>query len=333
MSFKKAEKSTSLLRLLMYAVSGAGKTYSALEIATGLAETIGGKIALIDTERGSASKYADRFEFDVCELEDRTVEGYVKVIGDAASAGYKVLIIDSLTHAWDELLELIDKLAKTKYAGNSFRAWAEGTPLQKKFLGAILDYPGHVICTARAKTEWVMETNDKGRAVPKKVGVGLEQRKGLEFEFDMIMEISQEHIATITKDRLNKYQDQMIEKPSRKMGIEMAKWLSEGKVIDRKPVEVKEEVKPVAKEQPRESAVYGIALEQIKGWLADGVLTEADIKAQVQFETKRTGMKLKDCDDKQIDSIMKKLLKFVEAKQSAFPESADSLLLEDNNAK
>lgn len=317
MGFVKASKLASLLRLLMYAVSGAGKTFTALELATGLASILNGKIALIDTERGSASKYADLFEFDVCELEDRTVEGYIAAINEAASAGYKILIIDSLTHAWDELLETIEKLAKTKYQGNSFRAWGEGTPLQKKFVSAILDYPGHVICTARAKTDWVMEQNDKGRAVPKKVGMGMEQRKGLEFEFDMIMEISQDHIATITKDRLNKYQDQMIEKPSRKMGIEMAKWLSEGKVAVK---EVKPEPTPATTVIKPSSPVYEIAVNEIKKFIEEKLLTDGDVKATVQLVTGRTGLKLKDCNDDQINDVMKRIIKFVQSKANPTTE-------------
>ena len=124
MQFTKATKSSVKLRLALFGPSGSGKTYTSLRMATGL----GGKIAVIDTERGSASKYADRFTFDVLELPTRTVDTYVEAIAAAETAGYEVLIIDSLSHAWQELLVEIDRLAKAKYRGNSLCAWSEGTP-------------------------------------------------------------------------------------------------------------------------------------------------------------------------------------------------------------
>src|SRR4051812_5781633 len=117
-SFKRASKHSVKLRAAVFGPSGSGKTFSCLRIATGL----GGPIAFIDSERGSASKYADRFEFDVCELTDKTIRGYSEKIREAGQAGYGVLVIDSLTHAWQELLESVDELAKTKYRGNTWSA-------------------------------------------------------------------------------------------------------------------------------------------------------------------------------------------------------------------
>ena len=98
MQFQKATKTKSKLRLAIFGPSGSGKTYSALRIAKGMSD----KIALIDTERGSASKYADRFEFDVLDLEQKNIDAYMKAIMAAQVAGYEVLIIDSLSHAWQD---------------------------------------------------------------------------------------------------------------------------------------------------------------------------------------------------------------------------------------
>ena len=149
--FKKAEKSKSLLRAAMFGPSGAGKTYSALAIATGIAAEIKSRIALIDTERGSAAKYADKFDFDTVDLTAPKLENYSQLFGEAAKAGYKVLVIDSLSHGWQELLEEIEALAKAKYGGNTFRAWGEGTPKHREFVDALLRFPGHVIATMRSK--------------------------------------------------------------------------------------------------------------------------------------------------------------------------------------
>jgi len=128
--FKKATKAQAKLRMAVFGPSGAGKTFTGLRVAKGLAGDTG-RVAVIDTERGSASKYSDRFDFDVLVLEDQTIEGYVEAITQADEAGYSVLLIDSLSHAWQTLREEVEKLAKAKNRGNTWSAWSEGTPLQR----------------------------------------------------------------------------------------------------------------------------------------------------------------------------------------------------------
>ncbi len=220
--YKRASKKESKIRLALFAPSGGGKTFSALRIAKG----IGGKVALIDTEKGSASKYADRFDFDVAEIEAPTIENYVQLIQGARN--YDVLIIDSLSHAWQELLIEIDRLTKTKYRGNSWSAWSEGTPKQKELVNAILSYPGHVIATMRVKTEWTTEVDGKGKTRPVRVGLSPEQGKGIEYEFDLLMEISEDHIGRVLKDRTGRCQDRLIKEPGEDFGQELIRWLEDG---------------------------------------------------------------------------------------------------------
>lgn len=223
--FSKATKKQSRLRAAIFGPAGAGKTYTSLAVAGGL----GKKIAVIDTERGSASKYADRFEFDVCELGGRSIDHYVEAINDAGS-NYDVLIIDSLTHAWQELLTEIDKLARAKYRGNTWSAWSEGTPRQRSLVDAMLCSPCHIIATMRTKTEWKVGENSRGKTTIDRVGLAPEQGKGIEYEFDLLMEISTEHIGHVIKDRTGKFQDLMIEKPGEKFGLQMKSWLEDGEV-------------------------------------------------------------------------------------------------------
>jgi len=222
--FKKATKSSRKLRMAVYGLSGGGKTYSSLAIATGL----GKKIAVIDTERHSSSLYSDRFDFDVCAVDNPEIDNYVKAIKEAGAAGYDVLIIDSLTHAWDELLTMIDKIASAKYRGNTWSAWQEGTPMQKKFVNAILDFPGHVIATIRSKTEWDTEKDKKsGKSRPIKVGLSPQQKSGLEYEFDLLGSIDIEHNLFIEKDRTGKFQDKIITKPGKEFGKELDAWFQD----------------------------------------------------------------------------------------------------------
>lgn len=233
--FKKATKEQSKLRLALFGVSGGGKTYSALRLATGL----GGSIALIDTEHGTASKYADRFDFDVCNLDKATINNVLMCIEKAK--GYDVLIIDSLTHAWLELLQEVEKVARAKFGGNTWSAWSEGTPKQMMLINAILDFPGHIIVTMRAETNWTTTVNDKGKVVPVRIGEAPKQGKSIEYEFDMLIQLSQDHMGLVLKDRTGKFQDQcfLIEES---FGKQLNEWLKEGKSspVDTKSIEEKD---------------------------------------------------------------------------------------------
>ena len=234
MAFKKATKEESKLRCAVFGPSGAGKTYTCLRIAKGM----GGNIACIDTERGSASKYANRFEFDVCELEDRTIDGYEKAIKEAGEAGYAILIIDSMSHAWQELLGEIERIAKAKYRGNTWSAWSEGTPKQRQLVDAILDYPGHVLATMRSKTEWSIESGNNGKTKPVRVGMAPEQGKGIEYEFDLLLELSVDHIGNVLKDRTGEFQDKLIDCPGEEFGEQLVTWLADGEPPAPKPPKV-----------------------------------------------------------------------------------------------
>lgn len=242
--FQKATKTKAKLRLAIYGIAGSGKTFSALRIATGF----GGKIALIDSERGSANKYADRFDFDIAELDSKDIESYTRTI--QLAKGYDILIIDSLSHAWQEVLEKVEKIAQTRFRGNTWSAWSVLTPQQRDFIDSILNYNGHVIATMRCKTEWAL-SQENGKSKPTRVGLAPEQGKNIEYEFDLLMEISPEHFAHVTKDRTGKYQDKIIEKPGEEFGKELKDWLNEGKEEIKKEENKKDSTKLVDADFPK----------------------------------------------------------------------------------
>lgn len=223
--FAPAEKQKAKLRLGIYGPSGAGKMLTALRLATGMDC---GKIALIDTEQGSASLYADRYTFDVLNLPKADIETYTEAIRVASKAGYPILIIDSLTHAWQNLLERVDQIAKSRYRGNKWSAWSEATPMHRSLVTALLTYSGHVIATMRTKTEWATNKGDDGKVRPTRIGLAPEQGKGIEYEFSLLMEITPEHVITVTKDRTGEFQDQAIEKPGEELGALLMEWLNSG---------------------------------------------------------------------------------------------------------
>lgn len=231
MSFVKATKKQSFLRMALIGASGSGKTYSCLKIAKALAEKEGHKVAFVDTERGSAAKYADEFDFDVLELESFSPQTYVDAIKDAQKAGYKVLVIDSLTHAWsgkDGALELVDRASKRSQSGNSFTAWREVTPQHNMLIDAILNYPGHVFATMRVKTEYVMEEDGRGKKVPKKIGLAPVQREGMEYEFDVVGTLDDQNYLAITKTRCKHLSGQVIHRPGEEIAETLHQWLRSG---------------------------------------------------------------------------------------------------------
>lgn len=269
--FEKAQKKQVKLRMAIYGPSGSGKTASALRIAHGM----GGKIALLDTEHYSASRYADGvydpngnffpFDFDVVQLDSPQIDMYVQVIQAAEAAGYATLIIDSLSHGWQELLMQIDKLTNTKYKGNSWQAWSEGTPLQKKLVGAITRSKMHVIATMRAKTEWETTKDERsGKTKPVRIGLAPEQGKGIEYEFDMLMEINDSHMATIIKDRSGKFQGAEILFPDENLGKQIAAWIGEGDTAFEYP-------EPKAEPEPSKPAQVSMETIQARAMLKDAL--------------------------------------------------------------
>ena len=249
--FTPATKAQAKLRAALTGPAGSGKTFTAMRLAAG----IGGRIAVIDTERGSASKYADRFAFDTHQLADRTIEGYLAALDAAAKGGYDVLIIDSLSHGWHELLQEVDRLAKARFNGNTWAAWSEGTPKQRRLIDALLDFPGHIIATMRSKTEWNQQTDEKtGRLRPVRIGLAPEQGKGIEYEFDLLLELSTDHVGRVIKDRTGKFQDRIIEKPDEAFGRELAAWLAEGVPAMRPTTPAPQSAKPSSPALPQPPA-------------------------------------------------------------------------------
>jgi hypothetical protein len=141
----------------------------------------------------------------VNNLADKTVDSYIAAMREACDGGYKVLVIDSLSHAWRELTDEVDRISQNSPSRNSFSAWGKVTPKQKRLVDAILNFPGHLICTMRSKTEWVIGQNKMGKNVPEKLGLAPEQGKGIEYEFDLLVELNQRHQRTITKDRTGSF--------------------------------------------------------------------------------------------------------------------------------
>lgn len=229
--FQKAERTQSRLRLALVGPAGSGKTLTALLIAKGL----GGKVAVLDTEHGSAAKYAgdsDVPEFDHATLTNFAPQHFIDAINSAAAAGYNVVILDSLSHAWTGTggaLEQVDQATARSRSKNAFaEGWREVTPLHNRMIDAIVQAPIHVIATMRVKTEWVIEEDERGKKVPRKIGLAPIQRSGLEFEFDVVADMDSENKLIVSKSRCRTISNAVIKHPTAELGERLRQWLEEG---------------------------------------------------------------------------------------------------------
>lgn len=236
--FKPATREQLKARMALMAPPKSGKTFCGLTFAFALAGP-NGRVAVIDTENRSASKYKGDaphgvpWIFDVCDLRHYAPTTYTAAIRDASNSGFDVLLIDSLSHAWEGVggaLEQVDKKSGTN--GNSFTAWKDVTPQHREMIETILSYPGHVICTMRNKIEYVLEEtiNAKGKTVmaPRKVGLAPVQRQGMEYEFDIVCDLDVDHMLRVGGTRCRAIDGMTVMKPGPEFMTPIIKWLNEG---------------------------------------------------------------------------------------------------------
>lgn len=241
--YRKAERRKAKLRLAITGPAGSGKTYSALLIAFG----IGGKTALLDTENSSGDLYSALGDYDICSISAPfTVQKYIDAIKSAEQAGYDILILDSISAEWagsGGLLNLHTQLTSSSKA-NSFAAWGQVTPKHNAFIDAIINSRLHIICTIRSKTEYAQIQNERGKTEIRKMGLGLVQREGIDYEFTTVFDLNFNHEVTVSKDRTSIFDGQVFT-ITQETGKLLKDWLDSGiEVIDDKVL------------QERKQAVY-----------------------------------------------------------------------------
>ncbi|MFD8545572.1 AAA family ATPase [Streptomyces sp. NPDC059649] len=231
-TFRPATKDGFNATVAIQGPSGSGKTWTGLSIASGLAE--GRRFAVIDTERGAAALYVNDLDvaFDTLPMHRYDPRDLQKALAAAAQAGYPVVMVDSLSHFWkgtDGTLDQVEK-AKSKYGGNKFAGWKDGTPLQNEMIEALMAYPGHVVVTMRSYVHWVLENGS-----PVNKGMRAEQRKGIEFEFGVAAEMDEANRLRFIKSRCPSFRGLVLNQPNgaRDIAKPYLDWLRDGgKEID-----------------------------------------------------------------------------------------------------
>ena len=232
MNFRQAERKQAKIKLAIQGCSGSGKTYSSLLLAFGITNNWK-KIAVIDSENGSADLYAHLGAYNVLNLNNNfSPENYIEALAICEKAGMDVIIIDSLSQSWDFLLQ-----CHTEMSGNSFTNWGKITPRQNSFIQRILQSNSHVICTMRTKQDYVLSEKN-GRLVPEKVGLKAIMRDGVEYEFTIVLDVDIKHIANASKDRTGLFMGNPDFIISNATGQRILNWCNSGKIIENVKTEI-----------------------------------------------------------------------------------------------
>jgi hypothetical protein len=213
MQLQKASRKKASIKMSLQGPSGSGKTYSSLLLAYGLCNDWS-KIAVIDSENHSSELYSHLGQYNVLQFSaPYTPEKYTQAIEACGQAGMQVIIIDSISHEWEFILE-----AHASLNGNSFQNWNKMGLRHKAFIQAILGSKAHIIATTRTKQDYVLNERN-GKMVPEKVGLKAVQREGLDYEFTLVFDLNMKNSATASKDRTGLF----FGKPEQKLTIETGK--------------------------------------------------------------------------------------------------------------
>jgi hypothetical protein len=205
LEIKKAVRRALPMQLSFYGPSGSGKTFSALLFAAGLAGP-GGKVCVIDTERGRASLYADNKKilaalpggFDVVEIDSPYhPRRFIEAIDAVENAKYNVCLIDSSSDAWDGPGGCTDIAEENKKMWTIPKLW------NKRLMTRIQLSDMHVICLLKAQEKTkIIDKKDSDSGKQEYVSLGIQPICEKNFFYPMLVGFSVDpktHISTATK--------------------------------------------------------------------------------------------------------------------------------------
>lgn len=253
-----ARRGNLYTRMLLYGESGQGKTFTALEVAFHLADLYGiapNKIAVGDTETvesadredggtGSAEKYEGRpcncnrchrqglvlsgFQTMILEAGHRDPDSFMRFLEVCKKDGIMIVILDGITDEWRSLLQLVDQI-KAQSRGRE-DGWGTARPLHNKFVQAVMEYPGHVIVTCRAKKE---SRHKKAEDGPGDVLPDQDSNVIYEYDVSVLVRRGTSYVVKTRDDRLENFS-------SRHAGADMAeslkRWCDDPRAQDKSAV-------------------------------------------------------------------------------------------------
>ena len=309
LNIKKAERKQVYAKIALMAASGGGKTYSALRLATGMAEEIKkvenreAKILMLNTEGDRGYYYADEFNYDIVDVKPpHNPEKYVKLIKEVEDAGYDILIIDSASHEWEGkggCLELHTQ------AGGKYQDWAKVSPRHQKFIDAIVDSKMHLITTMRGKDQYDMSKDNNGRTTVQKLGVGAKQRDGFEYEFTCTFNIDQAtSMATPQKDNTHIFDEEGAQLLTEEHGSLIIDWA-------RKGIKVKKQESATTTPQPKSVPVeehkpIDVSEESVDDIFEEEVVEE--LEPSIDYATEITTI-FKSTEDKELKATIRTFIK------------------------
>jgi hypothetical protein len=231
-NFTKAKRQAVPLKIALQGVSFSGKTMSSIKLAHGLAN--GKPVLLIDTENESAKLY-DHLDFLHASIKPPfKPDKYISLIREAVDYGAGCIVIDSLSHGWQYILDYKDQLDTAGGRGAQWSNWAKAKPLWSTLKDAILQSPVHVIVTFREKADYAIETSDDGRnkkSDVKKLGTKAVAEEGTEYEFTTVWKLDKDtHLARVEKDRTGLFDGRtfVIDEG---IGRELLQWMGEAEFV------------------------------------------------------------------------------------------------------
>jgi energy-coupling factor transporter ATP-binding protein EcfA2 len=231
---RQATRVAKKLRAFISGPSGAGKTSAALLLAKGLTKQSGGKVLVLDTENGRSDLKKDTdmlgdFSWDTLPVEPEEVSSDMiqAIISYAEASGYEVLVVDSLTHAWEKVT-----LEHSKMTGNSFTNWKAAKAPFHAMLRKMVGSKVHVIMTCRSKQVYEQSTNSSGKKVVEKLGLSPQVEDSTSYEFDFSFLVGSDHRATMDKSEAGLFEDPKYFIITEATGVELVDWLAEGEEPD-----------------------------------------------------------------------------------------------------
>jgi hypothetical protein len=239
---KEATREGILVRAALCGPTGSGKSKTGLMLGSRMVERMGlGPLYVVDSENKSALRYAYsprsrqgfRFKHVPMPEDDYSPAAYTAALDYCESQGAGVILIDSLSHAWNGIngvLEQVDQVTQLSRSKSSFsEGWKAMTPVHNRLVQRLLGSSAHVIFTLRAKADWVIQENERGKKEPLKVGLAPIQRDGIDYEPDLFFDMTApDNTLIVSKSRSDRIAPgEVVKRPGHEFADVIIEWIED----------------------------------------------------------------------------------------------------------